>query len=260
VKKIYFTTALITVIGMISILNYFVSAEESEGAPDTSQMFLQANQAYMAADFRKAAQYYDKIISSGIVNGEVYYNLGNACIKSEDIGKAILNYRKAEMFMPRDEDLRTNLEYASGLTRDRIECRELLSFLKRLCFWYSKLNLNELATLFLIGNFILWAMLSVRIYFKKEILTIALYIIIFLTSVLGVSYGVKIYNLQFNTQGVVLTGEIMVRSGNSINDTVLFKLHEGAEFTWEQKKSGWVKIRLCDGKKGWVQAEVVGKI
>jgi hypothetical protein len=259
-KKVFIATAFFTTLGITFLYHCHCLAQEGEPLVDTSQLFLQANQAYKAADFNSAVELYEKIVSAGAANGELFYNMGNAYLKSGRVGKAILNYRKAEMHMPRDKDLEANLEYACGLTTDKIECKELLSFIKDFCFWYSKLNTNELVALFLIVNCIFWTILSLRIFFKGEILTISMYILIFLTLVLGASSGVKIYNFYFFHSGVVVAKEIMVRSGNSINDTVLFKLHEGSEFTWVQENAGWVRIRLCDGKKGWVQEEVVERI
>jgi tetratricopeptide (TPR) repeat protein len=259
-KKVFIAAAFFTTLGITFLYYCHALAQEGEQLVDTSQLFLQANQAYKAADFNSAAQFYEKIVSAGTVNGELFYNMGNAYLKSGRVGKAILNYRKAEMHMPRDEDLGANLDYACGFTRDKIECKELLSFIKKFCFWYSKLNTNELAAFFLIVNFVFWTILTLRIFFKGEILAITMYIFIFLTLVLGASFGVKIYNFYLFHSGVVVAKEIMVRSGNSINDTVLFKLHEGTEFTWVQENAGWVKIRLCDGKKGWVQEKVVERI
>jgi tetratricopeptide (TPR) repeat protein len=235
-------------------------ADEKENTVDISHLFLQANQAYKDSDFSKAAEYYESIISNGIVNGEIFYNLGNAHAKNGKIGKALLNYRKAEMLLPRDEDIQTNLQYTLGLVRDRIECKEFFNFLKSFCFWYSKLNINELVTVFLIVNFIFWIFLTIAIFYKSEIITVTIYIVFFLTLVFGVSSGIKIYNYHFINEGIVAGKEILVRSGNSVNDTVLFKLHEGAEFRWLDEQSEWVKICLCDGKKGWVQQSVVLKI
>jgi uncharacterized protein YgiM (DUF1202 family) len=57
--------------------------------------------------------------------------------------------------------------------------------------------------------------------------------------------------------GVVIEPEIEVRSGYSQNDTVLFKLHCGADFEVEGQEKGWFKIHLPDGKRGWVNGEFV---
>lgn len=238
----------------------FAVAGTSDGSEDTAELFLLANQSYKAGDFQAAADYYEKIISTGVKTGDIFYNLGNACFKTGRVGRALVNYRKAELLIPRNEDLQTNLQYALELTTDRIECREFQSFLKSFCFWYSKLSSSELCKLFLIINFIFWILLAVRIFFAGEITAITLYVLMFMTLVLGISFGLKTYNTHVLKSGIVIAKEIMVRSGDGSNDTVLFKLHEGAEFSWTDEHAEWVKIELCDGKKGWVQKATVEKI
>jgi tetratricopeptide (TPR) repeat protein len=67
-----------------------------------NQFFREANTATDDPDKaqkldEKAILNYEKIISDGrIKNSKLYYNLGNAYFLKEDIGRAILNYRRAE--------------------------------------------------------------------------------------------------------------------------------------------------------------------
>ena len=251
---------VITVFSMVLLMLPCHSRAAGQEAPDPPHLFVSAGEAYRSGDFASAVRLYEAIVDAGISNGELYYNLGNSFLKNSQVGKAIASYRRAELYMPRDEDLQTNLAYALELTRDRVECRELLPFFKDFCFWYSGLNMNELLAAFLIANAVFWLVVSLRLFAKKEFLTIVFYICLFVTAVLGASAAVKIYNTHAASSGVVIAPEIMVRSGNSVNDTVLFKLHEGAEFEWLQEHAGWIKIRLCDGKKGWVQKQVVEQI
>ena len=252
--KIY----LFILFSLISLFCFEGHAEEKPEAVDTVQVFLKANEAYVNSDFMAAVSYYENIISSGIINGDIFYNLGNSYLKTGETGKAILNYRKAELFIPRDEDLQANLKYAYGLVLDNIECKELVSFLGDFYFWYPKLNVYELLSFFLALNFLLWSLLAIRLFYKGEILRIILYLNIFLILVIGPSAGLKIYRHYFIKKGVVTSKEILVRSGSTINSTVLFKLHDGTEFEWVAENEGWVKIRLCDNKRGWVQRKLVG--
>jgi len=245
---------------LISLISVEGNASEKPSAVDASQAFLKANEAYVNSDYMSAVSYYENIISSGIINGDIFYNLGNSYLKTGETGKAILNYRKAELFIPRDEDLQANLKYAYGLVIDNIECKELISFLGDFCFWYSKLNVYELLNFFLALNFLFWSLVAIRFFFKVEILKIIFYLNIFLLLVIGPSVGLKIYRHYFVKKGVVTSKEVLVRSGSTINGTVLFKLHDGTEFEWVEENGGWVKIRLCDNKKGWVQKKVVGCI
>ena len=77
--------------------------------------------------------------------------------------------------------------------------------------------------------------------------------------VLGFSLALRLYNYSYATGGVVLAKEITVRSGNGINNTALFQLHDGAEFRITKQEKEWIQIELADGKRGWVESRWVGK-
>lgn len=258
-KKIFFAFLLLILIILEPCWQVFAQDKNSD-ENDASHVFLKATQAYKDGDFNKAAGLYEQLLKLGIINGNIFYNLGNSCLKAGSIGRALVNYRKAELFMPRDEDLLANIQYTLQQTTDKIEGHEPYMFLKTLCFWYSRLSLKELCIVFLIFNVLLWGSAIVRMFCNWEYSGLALYVLIFFTVILGASSAIKIYSFYFSYSGVVITKEITVRSGSSMNDTALFQLHEGAEFEWLEENEGWVKIQLRDGKKGWVQKEIVGKI
>jgi tetratricopeptide (TPR) repeat protein len=234
--------------------------EQKTDEADSSRLFLQAAQAYKDGAFDRAAALYEKLLAQNIVNGSMFYNLGNAYLKAGKIGKALVNYRRAELFMPRDEDLQANIQYALQLTTDKIEGRDPYAYVKNFCFWYTKMNLRELAVLFLVFNLVLWGIAIARLFSRWEYLWLALYISIACAILLGISFGIKLYAFYYSPAGVVTAREISVRSGASRNDTALFQLHEGTEFDWLDEGGGWVKIQLRDGKKGWVQKDTVEKV
>jgi tetratricopeptide (TPR) repeat protein len=242
----------------VQTLALFAQDKSPEEA-DSSHLFLQAGQAYKDGAFERAAGLYEKLLAQGIVNGSMFYNLGNAYLKAGKIGKALVNYRRAEIFMPRNEDLQANIQYTLQLTTDKIEGRDPYAYVKNFCFWYSRLNIRELASLFLLFNLVLWGIAILRLFYRWEYLWLALYVSIACAILLGISSGIKLYSFYYSPAGVVTAKEITVRSGGSVNDTPLFQLHEGAEFDWLDEDGGWVKISLRDGKKGWVQKDTVEK-
>jgi tetratricopeptide (TPR) repeat protein len=258
-KKAFIIIISLALMMSVQIPSLFAQ-DKNSGEADTSHRFLQATQAYKDGAFDQAAALYEKLLAQGIVNGSMFYNLGNAYLKAGKIGKALVNYRRAEMFMPRNEDLQANIQYTQQLTTDKIEGREPYAYAKNFCFWYSKLNVRELAILFLIFNLILWGLAIARLFYNWEYLWLALYVSIACAILLGISSGIKMYSFYYSPAGVVTAKEITVRSGGSRNDTALFQLHEGTEFDWLDESSGWVKIKLRDGKKGWAQKDTVEKV
>jgi hypothetical protein len=50
--------------------------------------------------------------------------------------------------------------------------------------------------------------------------------------------------------------EAKVYSATGTDNVVLFRLHEGVEFTAvDALGDQWLRIRLADGKQGWMMAE-----
>ena len=230
------------------------------GDDDISELLLQASRSYKEGNYDEAVTQYESIIAAGISNGRLYYNLGNAYMRTGQPGRALLNYRRAELRMPRNDDLRSNIQYALTQARDSIECRGFAVTLRDICFWYTRMSATEIIWTAIACNTLFWLLLLARFFYRREGFTIGLTLVLFLTVIFGSSAAVKHYTVAYAPRGVVVAPEIQVRSGTSLNDTVLFKLHEAAEFVWEEERDGCVRIGLCDGKKGWVQAGSIAKV
>lgn len=74
--------------------------------------FAQAQAAYDAGHYDEAAGLYESMLSNGVVNAEVHYNLANAFFKSGDLPKAVWHYRTAWYQDPHDPDINANLHFA----------------------------------------------------------------------------------------------------------------------------------------------------
>jgi tetratricopeptide (TPR) repeat protein len=258
-KKTLVVILLLAVAIFVNCYQLFAQGKNADTA-GPSHIFLAANQAYKEGRYEQAAVLYENLLALEITNGSLYYNLGNSYLKAGKIGKALVNYRRAELFMPLNEDLQANIQYALQQTIDKIEGRDPYSYIKSFCFWYSRLTIKELVTIFLVANIGLWGIALFQLFKKQEYLWLVLYVFIASTILFGASAAVKVYSYYYKPGGVVIAREITVRSGGSINDTALFGLHEGAEFDWLEDNDGWIKIHLRDGKKGWVQKETVEKV
>ena len=79
---------------------------------DFSQVFNEANKLFELGKYPEAIAAYEKIIQSGTESVPVYFNLGNAFLKSGKVGRSIVAYRRAEQLSPRDPDIRANLRFA----------------------------------------------------------------------------------------------------------------------------------------------------
>ncbi|MBR6648598.1 MAG: tetratricopeptide repeat protein, partial [Bacteroidaceae bacterium] len=110
---------------LIFMLPFALYAQDSTAVAQTvelpvSKSVLQGDSAYAKADYATAIAVYEAILAEGNEAASLYYNLGNAYFKSDEIAKAILNYERALLLDPSDKDIRFNLEFARSKTVDKV--------------------------------------------------------------------------------------------------------------------------------------------
>lgn len=222
------------------------------------EVLFRANQAYKEGRFQEAVDGYDQMIRSGHQSGHLYYNLGNAYFRLNQLGQAILNYERARLIMPRDADLNFNLGYARDQTLDAIS--EANNFIRMTFFWLKTLNLDELFWGFAVLNLLFWGLLLVRLLRQSEWTYYLSLVLLAFWLIAGTSFGLKWYQLGTDDRAVILEEEVDVLAGPDVQDTVLFKLHAGTIVHHERSEGGWSLVRLPDEKRGWVKLEAVEKI
>ena len=87
--------------------------------PDT--LIAKANQAYNQGLYDSAINLYTAVLNEGLESYELYYNLGNAFFKNNQLPSAILYYEKAKKIAPNNDDVNFNLSIANSMIVDKIE-------------------------------------------------------------------------------------------------------------------------------------------
>ena len=118
-----------------------------------------ANERFERGEYSEAAQQYESLIDHGYSDLTLYFNLGNAYLESDDLGRAILNYLRALVLSPRDPDILTNLDLARSQTVDQIEV-ERVSLVESFAYLGRRaLNPSELG----LASLLLWALSGLSI-------------------------------------------------------------------------------------------------
>lgn len=243
--------------GVLAVVYLLVVRSEAK-TNGWEEVFFKANQAYKEGHFEEAIDGYGQLLDSGHENGHIYYNLGNAHFRLNRIGLAILNYERAYLLMPRDADLNFNLDYARDQTQDAIS--QPKGFVETIFFWLPAMTLHEVFWGFAVLNLLFWAVLLVRLFRPSEWTFYASVILLVLWLIASASFGVKYFKEQTDDRAVILAEEVDVLAGPDTEDTLLFKLHEGAIVLLERSEDGWSLVSLPDNKRGWVKKETLEKI
>lgn len=134
-----------------------IAPKQVYAVKDTAGVFVDAVRAYKTGDYAAAAAQFESIAETRVDNPDLFYNTGNAYLKSKDLGRAILWYERARKLTPSDPDLRFNLAYAQSLLKDKKETS--FSFADIIYFWQGLISLKWLqyASITLSFCFFIWA-------------------------------------------------------------------------------------------------------
>lgn len=243
---------------------YFILILHSVSYSKPDSLFNSANQHFLKGEYQKSIQDYEKLVEQGYKGSTLFYNLANAYYRIGDIGLAILYYEKAKLYNPSDEDLNHNLQFLSLQTKDKIEKLPEF-FLFQL--WKGALGLFSVNQFTIVAYiFFILILASILVYvISKEIKlrrigfysAIIAVIFLFFSSVL---LSVKLhreYNIKY---GVILSPSVIVKSSPDPSSKESFIIHEGLKVKIEDKVENWFKIRLEDGKIGWIEKNTIGII
>lgn len=227
-------------------------------APESEKVLQETDRAYREARYQAAYDGYQRLLRTEGATGHLLYNLGNAALRLNQTGRAILYYERARVLLPRDADLLFNLGYAREQVRDVIPEPE--SFVGSAFFWLGSLTLAELFWCFALANVLFWSIMAARLFSRAEWTHSLLFLLLAVWLLAGISFGLKWQRLQTDDRAVIIQAEVGVLAGPDIRDTLLFKLHEGTIVHFERSEEGWALIRLPDGKRGWLRAEGLERI
>ena len=235
---------------------------------DIQSTFVQANDAFRKANaiaddvdaadklYGQAILGYEKIIAgSGVMNSRLYYNLGNAYLLKDDLGRAILNYRNARVLDESNTDIDKNLTFARSRRLDKIETTTEKKVFARLLFWHYGFSMKSRFVAACIGFAVLCLAMTIRIWRPAVPGAVVVCVIAAIFTVcLAVSVGVDRHGRINDRFGVIVADSVEARTGDGAGYPLSFKdaLHAGTEFDLLEQRPGWWHVRLANGSDTWI--------
>ena len=224
----------------------------------------EADSAYIRGQYQQAIKDYEMLLKQG-ASADLYYNLGNAYYRSENITRAVLNYERALLLSPGDRDVRFNLQIARAKTIDKIVPESEMFFFT----WYRSLvNLmsvdawawTALIALALLIVLLLVYLFSERIWLRK-VGFFGGFVLLILFALSNLFAWQQKQDLLFRKGAIVISPSVTVKSTPAKNGTDLFILHEGTKVSiTDGTMKGWMGIRIADGKEGWIESNMIEEI
>lgn len=221
--------------------------------------------AYNENEFEKAVEEWRSCADQGMVNADLFYNLGNAYFRNGKLGFAIFYYKSALKLHPNDPDVIHNLTYASAMTKDKVEEDDEENPLLAGLFKAHHAIPLRTQLFILLGLFWGFVILAIarRLVSKektKNIFVGASFLIVFIFTIIGASAGYKIFVAETEITGVVTSADADVTSAPDHKSQTLNTLSEGTSFDVLSEQGDFLEIKLGDRIKGFVPKRDVGVI
>ncbi|MEI6879061.1 MAG: hypothetical protein WCL33_08510 [Planctomycetota bacterium] len=245
-----------------------VIATEAQSNYDEAAALVVNDPEHARELFRESASKFQRIVDSGIANGELFFNLGNALVQSNDLGRAIGAYLEAQRLLPGDVRIEMNLAHARSLVAasatftaqneplDRVAALwKVVGFPARV--WAAFISWTLVWSIVVVGILCGW---TTRVPWRPLLMCVSAICI-----GISLTVGVDALRREINPPGVLVNDQVVVRKGNGEGFAPSFTepLNRGAEFTMIEMRPGWYRIRLADGQSGWVKtsdAQVAGEV
>ena len=217
----------------------------------------EADSAYAQGHYQQAVNDYEALLKQG-VSSDLYYNLGNAYYRMDEMPRAVLNYERALLLSPGDRDVRFNLQMARSKTIDKITPESEMFFVT----WYHSLvNLTSvdgwarlaLVALALAIVLALVYLFASPVWLRKLGFFGALFLLVFFVCSNFFAYAQK-QSLTNRSGAIIMAPAATVKSTPAKQGTDLFILHEGTKVDiTDGTMRQWKRIRVADGKEGWIE-------
>lgn len=262
-QKAYTDSYLRSIIFII-VLSVSLLANAAPAASSNTPDKASADVAYQKGNYQEAIRLYNEVLKQG-VSADVYYNLGNAYYRSDNLTQAIIAYERARLLSPGDKDIRHNLDIARSKTIDRMLPTERLFFSE----WYeavrNSFSIDEWAHIALFSLVVALLLFLVYLFVEQFIVQrISFYLSIALLVVFlfGNLFAWQLKDYAENSAFAVVTVNSVTAKKTPNNQSGdAFVIHEGTHVdVTDSSLKGWVSVKLPDGREGWLPSSAIEMI
>ncbi len=228
-------------------------------AQNLDSLFVTANKSYQQENYLEALELYQDIEKQNVESEALYFNMANIYYKTNQVAPAIYYYEKALQLDPNNKDVAFNLDFANLMILDNIEPlpkslgqRFRDGFILKFIYTTWAIIAVSLAFLF--------ALLFLLYHFSYTTSKKRFY---FITSILSASFvaislffAMKNHHYVTTTKSaIIFAQQTQVKSAPTKNSEINFELHEGTKVQVLEDLDNWRKIKIADGKTGWMNVE-----
>ncbi|WP_299528124.1 tetratricopeptide repeat protein [uncultured Lutibacter sp.] len=249
-KQLFFSIAL-----LFSLMVFSQTSDE---------LFSKGNNLYQNGKYSEAIEMYSSIEKQGLISDDLFFNLGNCYYKLNKVAPSIYYYEKALKINPIHEDASFNLAFAKRMTIDVIQDLPQ-TFLQRFSSTViQKLPFDTWAIIAILASFlasILFLLYHFSYSSKKKLFYFNTSIFALFVLLITTFFAFQNYDtVQKNRTAIIFVDKVEIKNAPSTSSEAVFELHEGTKVVILDELDLWKKIKIADGKIGWIYADDLKEI
>jgi hypothetical protein len=238
------------------ILTILTGTSSFAQTPD--DIYTEANTLYKNQDYSAAVDKYTEIVSTGYQSADLYYNIANCYYKLDELAPAVLFYKRAIKLNPHMDDAIFNLKMAKLKTVDKFDKVPRTFFAKFWTWLANIMTIHQWSIVSVVFAFV-GAITFLLFYFVSQSSTKRLSFVISFTSIVIMLVAIVIGHQQQtwennNKDAVIMAENSYVKVAPNETSGDSFILHEGTEVFIVDQVDDWMRIKLDDGKIGWIHS------
>ena len=262
-KSKYLNT-IITVL-LLTVCSVTCFSQSEFELSDVNEKFLEANNLYNDSKYEQSIQVYLQILDSGVHSPELYFNIGNAYYRLNDISNCILNYEKSLKLDSSDNEVINNLNMVKNALIDDIAVVPPSFIDKQLnkisnLMDYSSWGIALILLSFMFLLFFLIYFFSNKPIIKRTAFTSLFFIIILISLTSWISINTYEKN-HLEKYAIIFSTKIEIKADPNERSENLLTLHLGTKVRIiDNFNDEWVKIKLVNGQEGWIKNDQIKMI
>ncbi len=242
-------------------LSFIFGDSHVNNTNDLASMYEAGIEYYRIGKYEKSKNLFESILEKNWESPELYYNLGNAYYRLENVSGAVWSYEMCLHHDPTHEDAQFNLTLANINVKDRIEMPEA-PFLLKLYFSIKEKFTPNMWIKIVLSLLVVLAIFSIlKLYIGRSTVSMVVDNILIFLIISSFSFSLhSIWTNEKYDEGVIVSEAVNVYSEPNSHSTFLFKIHEGLKVSMNDVSQKWVEIELIDGKNGWIQLRQIRPI
>lgn len=226
-------------------------------------LYAEGNLLYQREKYEEAIACYRQLLEQPYEAWEVYYNLGNAYVRTGAYSQAILAYERAERLHPGQADIRHNLALCRTKITDEREAMPTFFLQDAWRGLVLMMSANAWAILLLVLSAGLLASLICFFLGRRYELRRAAF---YSTAVWGVATCIVLMacissrKMRFKNEAIIMVPQTEIKARPEANAETRYLLHEGNKVEILDEIAPYYKIKMCDGNQGWISATALERI